>query len=256
MRTVHRPVPDGHDVSAAVRLLARALLGCVLLANAGFAQTRPSAYRAVLVAGEIDVPVFDRAVAVMAGRLMSMGNAAQDIARFSASPAEGVPAAALTNVLATIGAARPGPGQACFVFVTSHGQKGMGLFLRPREEFLTPVALDRALLTGCGDAPTVVIASGCYSGGFAGAPMTRRNRIVLTAARADRPSFGCGADDDFTVYDGCLLSAMRRATLWRDAWPLIRACVTTAERAEGYPPSGPRAWFGAAVKDLPVAGRW
>lgn len=232
-------------------MFARFCLAICLLTGTAAAQQRPSPYRAVLVAGETDVPVFDRAVAVMSGRLIASGTAPADIARFSASAA---PEATLRNVLGAIGSARPAPGQACFVFVTSHGGPGLGLVLAPRQEFLRPAALDRALMRGCGDAPTVVIASGCYSGNFARPPMTRPNRIVLTAARPYRPSFGCGADYDFTVFDRCLLSAMERAESWRGAWPLIQACVTEAETEQGFPASGPQAWFGAAVKDMAVAG--
>ena len=67
--------------------------------------------------------------------------------------------------------------------------------------FLDPVRLDRALAQGCGEAPTVVVLSGCYSGIFARPPMTRPNRVILTAARIDRPSFGCSIEDQFTEFD-------------------------------------------------------
>ena len=45
--------------------------------------------------------------------------------------------------------------------------------------------------------------------------MTAPNRIILTAARADRSSFGCTADRIYTVFDACLLGVLPHATTWR-----------------------------------------
>src|SRR5437763_1059994 len=96
------------------------------------------------------------------------------------------------------------PGDRCLIFVTSHGEHGEGLVLAYAEEFLTPAALANVLWGGCANAPTVVIASGCYSGSFAAGPMPTPNRIILTAARADRPSFGCHDARPSTAFDACL----------------------------------------------------
>ena len=240
-----------------MRLLARLALLCCLTTPA--LADGPSPYAAVLVAGSDDLTVFDRAILSMRESLIARREAADDIRPFSALGLKigqtPVPEARLKPVLATIAAMRPVEGQACLVYVTSHGAPGRGLFLAPREEFLTPAALNRALDKGCGEAPTVVIASGCYSGGFARAPMARPNRIILTAARRDRPSFGCGAGFDYTVYDKCLLAALDKAGTWRDAHDQTRACVTRAEKALGFPASGPQASFGAAVGRMAIPGR-
>jgi hypothetical protein len=210
-----------------------------------------SPYRAVLVAGERDAPVFDRAIDAMRTRLLAHGVADSDIAAFSATR---MPPATGRNVLTAIAALHPAPGQACFVFVTSHGGEGLGLVLAPREEFLTPTVLDRAVTAGCGDAPTVVIASGCYSGSFARSPLAKPNRIVLTAARADRPSFGCGVEFDYTVFDRCLLDAMDADATWHDVADRARSCVAAAEHALRFPASGPRTWLGAGVRGMKVFG--
>ncbi len=218
-----------------------------------------SPYRAVLVAGERDVPVFDHATAAMRRHLLADHVDPLDMPRLTATREvamrDGLAGSSLDHVLGAVGDLRPMPGQACLVYITSHGGPDLGLVLAPRREFLTPAALDDALVRGCGDAPTVVIASGCYSGNFARPPMARANRIVLTAARADRPSFGCGAGFDYTVYDRCLLGAMDRAETWRAAYGLIQACVGSEERRLKFPASGPQAWFGDAVRDMGVGGR-
>lgn len=235
-------------------LLARLVLLCALASTAAAAEQSP--YAAVLVAGSDDLTVFDRAVGAMRGALLARDEAPADIHPFSALNLKidgtRVPVARLKPILSTIAALRPAPGQACLVYITSHGAPGRGLFLAPREEFLTPAALDRALAKGCAAAPTIVIASGCYAGGFARAPMARPNRIILTAARADRPSFGCGADFDYTVYDKCLLWAFDRSGGWRALYDTVRACVAEAEKTLDFPASGPRASFGAAAGDLAI----
>jgi hypothetical protein len=144
------------------------------------------------------------------------------------------------------------PGDRCLIFVTSHGEHGEGLVLAYAEEFLTPAALANALSGGCANVPTVVIASGCYSGSFAAGPMPAPNRIIMTAARADRPSFGCQADRTYTVFDECLLAALPRARLWRGVFDITNACVRQREGEMRVLPSQPQHFYGERVRDLPV----
>ena len=215
-------------------------------------------WKAVLVAGDGSLPVFDDAVAGVAARLRQRdGVAPGDIQRLSAAPAvvarAGERPASLDDVLDAVASMRPAAGQGCFVFATSHGAPGYGLVLNADgREALSPAALDRALARGCGGAPTVVVISSCFSGIFARPPMTRANRIVLTAARPDRASFGCGAGRAYTVYDRCLLSAMDAGGAWRQAYGSIRRCVASEEKEGGFTPSEPQAWFGPAVADMPL----
>jgi hypothetical protein len=213
-------------------------------------------YKAVLIAGDQSSPAFDHATQAIRDRLLARQVRSADIQRLTAARAvaarDGSPSSSLDHVLAAIERLRPAPGQGCLVFATSHGAFEHGLVLMPSEDFLTPVALDAALTIGCGDAPTVVIVSGCYSGGFARPPMARANRIVLTAARDDRPSFGCGAGSQFTFYDRCLLRALDVSATWLDAYDVVRRCVADREKLFRFQPSEPRAFFGEAVRDMPV----
>ena len=80
---------------------------------------------------------------------------------------------------------------------------------------MSPASLANALDAGCGTRPTVVVVSACHSGIFLAPAMRRPNRIVLAAARADRGSFGCGTDDQYTYYDQCLLQQFDGAATWR-----------------------------------------
>ena len=209
-------------------------------------------YKAVLIAGDDSLPVFDNAVQAMAaaippGRLVT----AVRLSAAAAAIAEpGVRSATRDHVLDAISGLKPGPGEGCLVFATSHGALYRGLFLAPSREMLDPAALDRALARGCGNAPTVVIVSACFSGSFAQAPVARVNRIILAASRSDRASFGCSAGREFTVYDDCLTHAVSSAGQWQTVHTATRQCVAAEETRGGFPPSQPQASFGNAVSSL------
>lgn len=214
-------------------------------------------YKAVLIAGDGSLPVFDNAADGVAARLHEQGGlVAADMQRLSAAPTvvaqEGVRSASLDHTLGAIAAMKPVAGQGCFVFATSHGAEYRGLSLGATGEVLSPSALDGALARGCGNAPTVVVVSGCFTGNFAQAPMARANRVVLAAARADRTSFGCGAGRTYTVYDRCLLDAMDGGGSWQRVHDTVRQCVITEESKGRFKPSEPQAWFGPAVAGLSV----
>lgn len=200
---------------------------------------------AVLVAGDPSLAVFDNALDRIAADLARAGASVQ---RLSGS-ARGGSLATRPNVLAAIGRMRPAPGGSCLVFATSHGVHGGGLFLAADRDVLPPAALDAALRRGCGDAPTVVVMSSCYSGVYARPPVAAPNRLVLTAARADRPSFGCGADRTYTFFDECLLDALDRDPTWRAAIDDARTCVTTTEARDGEVPSLPQLAAGPGMAD-------
>jgi hypothetical protein len=242
-----------------LRLTACVCAVLMLLLPLGAAgQSAPPAsghWQSVLAAGDIAEPVFDNAVAGFSQWLMGRGVPAGDIHRLSASrtprdtAAEPASAGQLLRRIALLPAR---PGDRCLMFLTSHGEHGGGVFLAYAGELLTPAALADALSVGCGNVPTVVIVSSCYSGSFAAGPMLAPNRIIMTAARADRPSFGCQADRTYTVFDECLLAALPRARLWRGVFDLSLACVRQREQQMGVLPSEPRHSFGSKVRDLAV----
>ncbi len=250
MPLFHRPL---------LLLLCAALGACAAQAHPP-AAAQPASFATVLIAGDGSLPVFDNAVLGVRARLLAgRASTPRDIARLSGSPRlvakHLVRSATLPHILAAVGALDPRPGQGCLVFATSHGGKNEGLWLSASEDFLTPEALDHALLRGCGDAPTAVVVSSCFSGSFAQPPMTRPNRIVLTAARPDRTSFGCRAGRTFTVYDQCLLGAFDAGGTWQQAFDSIKSCVSAEEARDEVTPSEPQAWFGADIAGmaLPVA---
>ena len=212
-------------------------------------------WQVVLAAGDDAEPVFDNATHEMNRRLAAAGIPAGNIHRLSASAPElatGAEPATAELLLRRIAELPARPGDQCLIFLTSHGERGSGVWLARSNRALTPDELARALSRGCGAVPTVVIVSACYSGSFAAGKMARSNRIVLTAARGDRPSFGCQAHRTYNFFDECLLGVLPQAANWRAVSDGADRCVRRMEHALGAQPSEPQAYFGRTVAALKV----
>ena len=134
--------------------------------------------------------------------------------------------------------------------MTSHGTR-QGFYLRNGAP-ITPQTLDKILNRACGDKPTVVLISACYSGVFVGPSMQKKNRIILTAARQDRTSFGCSAENQYTYWDACLIDSLPTAETWKSLYGTIQQCVQKKESQGQFKPSLPQAFFGEEVSDLKI----
>jgi hypothetical protein len=232
-------------------LAAPALLGA---APAGAGGTSGN-WQVVLAAGDDAEPVFDNATHEMSRRLVAAGIPSGNIHRLSANASElsdGVEPATAELVLRRIADLPVQPGDQCLIFLTSHGERGSGLWLARSNRALTPDELARALSRDCAAVPTVVIVSACYSGNFAIGKMAKSNRVVLTAAREDRPSFGCQVHRVYNFFDECLLGVLPKAATWRSVFNGAEGCVQRMERTLGVRPSEPQAYFGRTVAGLKV----
>ena len=94
---------------------------------------------------------------------------------------------------------------------------------------------------GCGSVPTVAIVSGCYSGIFIGRVTEAPNRIILTAARDDRTSFGCKAEERLTYFDDSLFQAWPKSPTFVALYRATDSCVRQKENALGVGHSQPQA---------------
>jgi hypothetical protein len=210
-------------------------------------------FTTVLAAGDASIQAFDNAIEYLRDILPDPKQEVYLLTTRRHRPA-GMEIAATPTLLARLQALKPAAGGGCLIYLTSHGNRA-GFYLAGSPDLLTPADLDRALDAGCGDAPTVMIVSACYSGQFAAPPMTRANRIILTAARADRTSFGCGAGFTFTYFDECVLGALPNAGDWHAVYERARSCVALREAQSGVAASEPQAFFGADVSNLPTPWR-
>ena len=132
----------------------------------------------------------------------------------------------------------------CLVYFSSHGSPD-GVVLG--NSILSPGSLVAMLNNSCADRPTVVVISACFSGIFV-KPLEAPNRMILTAARRDRTSFGCGATDRYPYFDQCVLSSWSGSRDFPGLAHAAQACVAAREKKEHMaPPSEPQLWVGAAV---------
>jgi hypothetical protein len=209
-------------------------------------------YRAVLVAGDASIPNFDNATLALANRLKRSGDDATILTSNGDLVTQWRWYAASWTIYDAFYDVKPEEG--CLIFVTSHGNEyGLVMGLDNREDyFLTPTRLSQILARRCRDRPTVAILSGCHTGTFLKPEMEAPNRIILTAARKDRTSFGCSADTSFTYFDECLLEAMGDAGTWAAIFDRTKSCVEAKEAAQHITPSLPQAYFGSEVKDLGI----
>jgi hypothetical protein len=134
----------------------------------------------------------------------------------------------------------------CLLYFTSHGAPNAMVFgVAPR---MTPDMMANIVRSACGTRPTVVIVSACYSGIFVNA-LAAPNRMVLTAASRERTSFGCGADETYPWFDGCIIETLPTASDFLALAAGTRACVARKEAALGAtPPSDPQMFVGAEMQ--------
>lgn len=136
--------------------------------------------------------------------------------------------------------------QGCLLYFTSHGAPD-GIVFGP-DILVTPLQMSQLVRQWCGARPTVIVLSACFSGTFMGA-LQANNRMILTAARRDRTSFGCGADETYPWFDGCVIESLPASTDFLDLAAKARACVTRKEtEAKVDLPSEPQLFVGSEMQ--------
>lgn len=176
------------------------------------------------------IEAFDNARRDVANAFIKAGFATSHVSQFSVRPERYEawkvlpvePARNLTTELKRQAAQAPG---GCLVYFTSHGNPrgivlGKGMF--------SPAQMAALLGEACGARPTVAVVSACFSGVFMPA-LAGPNRLVMTAAREDRSSFGCQEDVTYTFFDDCFLQSMNGARNFTTLYASIQACVQKKE---------------------------
>lgn len=104
-------------------------------------------------------------------------------------------------------AQRTGPEDLIFIYLTSHGTQDHELVLDQPRLSLADLPADAlaAALAPLKNRDKIVVISACYSGGFI--PDLKDERtLIITASRADRVSFGCSEEADFTYFGDALFA--------------------------------------------------
>lgn len=249
-----------------MRSLARllALVSGLWLACAGVAgAASPFAdWSAVVVAGDWrgseggPTEAFDNARRDVVQALYRAGFEPKNLRQFSVRPERyGDTRPAKSDLEGIYGAMSDLTGRTaggCLFYVTSHGTPQGAVV---DDKVLAPGVLSSMLDRTCGRRPTVVVVSACFSGVFV-PQLAQPNRMVLTAARRDRTSFGCGETNKYPYFDECFLQSMPQSRDFAGLAGAVRQCVRAREVAEKVsPPSEPQLWVGAELRPmLPLYG--
>jgi hypothetical protein len=165
---------------------------------------------------------------------------------------EELPAASVSNLRWAInGVARrmDRDNDVLFLYLTSHGSPHLvsvqfpELALNDLEDRTLRDMLDRA-----GIKWRVVVVSACYSGSMMDALKDDRT-LIVTAAAADKTSFGCGDENDWTYFgDAYVNMALRRESSFIAAFERARAIIASRESAERLTPSEPQIYVGRMME--------
>lgn len=237
-------------------------------ALAALFPNRPGTIDAYVVAVALDSDAVFGREAREAGRVLERRYAAAGrsvvLAGSDGSAASTLPMGSPANiaaVLARLGEVM-GKEDVLVLYTTSHGAPWGIVYDDGDQGFgaISPTRL-RSMLAAVGIANRLVIISACYSGVFV-PQLASPTSVVLTASSADRSSFGCQADNDWTFFGDALINrAMRKPQPIAGAATEAKASIAAWERKGKLKPSRPQTsigratggWLAALEADLPPA---
>jgi hypothetical protein len=133
-----------------------------------------------------------------------------------------------------------------FLALSSHGSQDGQLSVSNGGIPLNNLAVDDLAdaLDESGIQWRVIVVSACYSGAFIG-PLRNEQTVIITAAAADRTSFGCSDDRDLTYFgEAFYRDALPAAPNLKAAFQQAKSIIAQREKAEDIEPSSPQAYFG------------
>ncbi|WP_165188642.1 C13 family peptidase [Caulobacter soli] len=249
-----------------MRRFASLVLGLLLpllaVAVARAEETPPAAptfanWAAVVVAGDWHAhsgkptEAFDNARRDVGSTLVGLGFSPDAVRQYSVRPRR-YPAVKpgrtdLTVIHAGLRALATRNTAGCLFYLTSHGAPEGAVL---DEDILPPALLAAVIDDACPARPSIVVISACFSGVFV-KPLQRDDRMILTAARPDRTSFGCSEDDKYPYFDDCFLSSATSAHDFAALGRAVQTCVARRERDTGAEPaSEPQLWIGPGLRPV------
>jgi hypothetical protein len=137
-----------------------------------------------------------------------------------------------------------------FLYLTSHGLPSRELYVANGDlplEQIDPARL-REVLDRFGFRRRIIVVSACFSGDFA-RELADDSTVVLTAARSDRPSFGCRDSRGLTYFGEALWEyALPRADTLAQAFALALTRVSEMEHEARLAPSEPQMVIGREAR--------
>jgi hypothetical protein len=134
------------------------------------------------------------------------------------------------------------------LYTTSHGAP-LGLAYNDGDQGYGAISPTRlwTVLSGLGIGNRLLLVSACYSGVFV--PMLQSDTTaIVTASSADRSSFGCQAENDWTFFGDALVNrALRKRQPLATAAAEAQATIAGWERREKLDASRPQVAIGAGA---------
>lgn len=222
----------------------------------GGGTTQPSGslvWKVVLMTGDDSINAFDNARKKIAELVQARGIKPENIKHLSAMKSQqtgGVQASTKANFEAALKSlTNNDPNVGCFIHMTSHGSK-QGFILG--SQTILPAEMNSIITNGCGDRPTVLLISSCYSGVHLTTAAKTPNRIILTAARPDRTSFGCSSEETYVYWDTCFIDLFPKAQNWATLATDIESCIKKKESGGNFTPSEPQKYFGSQMTSATI----
>ena len=235
-----------------MRKILLTILACLLFAMPARAAGNYANWAAIIVAGDDHAhdggpsKAFDNARHDIGIALQRIGFKSDNILEFSVDSekyagTQPSNAQIISNALWDLSNRTSG---GCLIYFTSHGSPD-GVVVG--DDILPPRDMARIVNNACSDRPVVAVISSCFSGVFVPA-LKGPSRVVLTAARPDRTSFGCGQSDHYTFFDQCFLQTIGESHGFPELGDDVQTCVAVREVEDNVaPPSQPQLSIGANV---------
>ncbi len=233
--------------------LLLALVALAAPATAREPESRFAGWASAIVAADwrtsagAPIEAFDNSRRDLTAAFLRAGFAREDMVDFTLRPDVANPVSS-DHVLNAISEVTAKATKGCFLYFTSHGSP-QGIVFGPSDG-ISPQRMASLIDGWCGTRPTVVVISACYSGVFVPV-LEKSNRMIITAARRDRSSFGCSEDAVYPYFDGCILESLETARTFLTLASAAKACVARRETEENLrPASEPQSALGGEMMML------
>jgi len=156
----------------------------------------------------------------------------------------------LQDVLAGIGQIIDPNEDSIFLYLASHGSQAgwLDTSLRPLPlRQLTAESLKQAL-DEAGIRWRIIVISACYSGSFI-ETLANDQSLIMTAASADKTSFGCDWESEMTWFaDALFRQSLAQGMGLIEAFENARVYIAEREEEEGISASDPQLFIGDAMR--------
>ena len=181
-----------------------------------------------------------------AGKSIALINAKQTIEEFPLATVTSI-----TKSLRKISSLMDADNDILFIYMSSHGSKKFEFSLNQPAMKLPDISANQ-LRTILDDLPIrwkVIVVSACYSGGFISA-LQDEESLIITAAAAEKTSFGCSNEAEFTYFgEAYFKDALSQTNDFERAFSIAEKIVKQREKEKNYDHSKPQIHRPKAILD-------